>query len=247
MAMDDDKGIAEFLQELFVRKDGIKEFLEAVLNTVMKAEVDEHVCAEPYERSSRRRGMRNGTKPRSLKTRVGQLDLEIPQVRGCEPYHPSMFARWQRSERAMLTACAQMYFQGVSTRRVQEVLKEMGGFGISAGQVSRIAAELDEQLSVFSVGQSHSRSVRPNNLRNLCLPAIAAPATAGNLRIIHPSAFILHPCLQWRLFARRAHRVSETRRGNGGEMGADRSPPPSLGLWRARRLPACCGTTSNHA
>ena len=149
MAIDNDRGIAELLQDLFARKEGLKELLEALLNTVMKAEVDEHVCAKPYERTSGRRGMRNGTKPRSLKTRVGQLALEIPQVRGCEPYHPSMFARWQRSERAMLTACAQMYFQGVSTRRVQQVLKEMGGFGISAGQVSRIAAELDEQLSVF--------------------------------------------------------------------------------------------------
>jgi len=149
MAMDDDRGIAELLQDLFARKEGVKELLEALLNTVMKAEVDEHVCAKPYERTSGRRGMRNGTKPRSFKTRVGQLALEIPQVRGCEPYHPSMFARWQRSERAMLTACAQMYFQGVSTRRVQQVLKEMGGLGISSGQVSRIAAELDEQLSVF--------------------------------------------------------------------------------------------------
>lgn len=149
MAIDNDRGIAELLQDLFARKEGLKELLEALLNTVMKAEVDEHVCAKPYERTSGRRGMRNGTKPRSLKTRVGQLALEIPQVRGCEPYHPSMFARWQRSERAMLTACAQMYFQGVSTRRVQQVLKEMGGFGISAGQVSRIAAELDEQLSVL--------------------------------------------------------------------------------------------------
>jgi len=149
MATNDDREIDELLQDLFARKEGLKELLEAVLNTVMKAEVDQHVCAKPYERTTRRRGMRNGTKHRSLKTRVGQLDLEVPQVRGCEPYHPSMFARWQRSERAMLTACAQMYFQGVSTRRVQEVLKEMGGLGISAGQVSRIAAELGEQLSVF--------------------------------------------------------------------------------------------------
>ena len=149
MAMYDDREIGELLQELFIRKEGLKEFLESMLNAGMKAEVDEHVCAKPYERTSERRGMRNGTKARSLKTRVGQLALEVPQVRGCQPYHPSMFAKWQRSERALLTACAEMYFQGVSTRRVQEVLKAMGGFEISAGQVSRIAAELDEQLSAF--------------------------------------------------------------------------------------------------
>jgi transposase-like protein len=80
---------------------------------------------------------------------VGDLQLLVPQVRNCEPYHPSMFAQWQRSERALLVACGEMYFQGVSTRNVQNVLQEMCGLQVSAATVSRVAAELDEKLSVF--------------------------------------------------------------------------------------------------
>ena len=76
--------------------------------------------------------------------------MSVPQVRGCDPYHPSMFARWQRSERALLVACGEMYFQGVSTRNVQSVLQEMCGLEVSSTTVSRVASELDEKLSAFS-------------------------------------------------------------------------------------------------
>jgi transposase-like protein len=102
-----------------------------------------------HERSADRVGYRSGIKPRSLKTRVGELELEIPQVRGCEPYHPSMFGKWERSERALLVACSEMYFQGVSTRNVRAVLEQMCDTELSAMTVSRVAGELDEKLSDF--------------------------------------------------------------------------------------------------
>lgn len=105
--------------------------------------------ADPHARNDGRRGDRNGTKPRTLATRVGELALSVPQVRECEPYHPSMFARWQRSERALLVACGEMYFQGVSTRNVQHVLQEMCGLDVSSMTISRVAAELDEKLTAF--------------------------------------------------------------------------------------------------
>jgi len=138
-----------FLQELFLDNWGMKDFLEAVLKSGMAEEVRRHLRADRHERSKWRRGHRNGTKRRTLNTRVGRLELDVPQVRGCEPYHPSMFNRWQRSERALLTACAEMYFQGVSTRNVREVLEEMCGLEISSATVSRVAAELDEKLASF--------------------------------------------------------------------------------------------------
>lgn len=145
----DDK-LVDLAQEVFETRDGLKGFLELLLNRVMAEEVTAHVGAEPHERrASGRRGYRNGSKDRTLKTRVGELNLSVPQTRSCEPYHPSMFARWQRSERALLVACAEMYFQGVSTRRVQEVLEKMCGTGVSSMTVSRVAAELDEKLSAF--------------------------------------------------------------------------------------------------
>jgi transposase-like protein len=137
------------LHGVFADKDGLRRVLEAVIDLGMREEVAAHVGAAPHARADGRRGHRNGAKPRALATRVGELSLSVPQVRGCEPYHPSMFARWQRSERALLVACGEMYFQGVSTRNVQAVLQEMCGLDVSSATVSRVAAELDERLSAF--------------------------------------------------------------------------------------------------
>jgi putative transposase len=140
------------LQEAFAQKDGLKRLLEVVVNAVMADEATAHLGgAAPHERSDDRRGYRNGTKPRTLNTRVGRLELSVPQVRGCAdgPYHPSMFHKWQRSERALLVACAEMYFQGVSTRNVRDVLEAMCGGEVSAMTVSRVAQEVDEKLSTF--------------------------------------------------------------------------------------------------
>lgn len=142
-------GILDCLQDIFSSKDGLRRVVETVLGIGMREEVAAHVGAGRHDRSGERRGYRNGTKPRTLATRVGPLGVSVPQVRGCEPYHPSMFARWQRSERALLVACGEMYFQGVSTRNVQNVLQEMCGLDVSSMTVSRVAAELDEKLSLF--------------------------------------------------------------------------------------------------
>jgi transposase-like protein len=137
------------LEELFGTQDGLRHFLETVIQEAMAIEVQEHLDADRHERTENRVGYRNGSKPRRFKTRAGELSLSIPQVRSCEPYHPGLFARWQRSERALLVACAEMYYQGVSTRNVQSVLQEMCGLEVSAMTVSRVAAELDEKLAEF--------------------------------------------------------------------------------------------------
>lgn len=149
--------IVNCLQDVFADKDGLRQVLQTVANIAMREEVTAHLNAAPGVRIEGRRGYRNGTKPRTLATRVGELALSVPQVRSaaggatppCEPYHPSFFARFQRSERALLVACGEMYFQGVSTRNVQHVLEEMCGLDISAMTVSRVAAELDEKLAAF--------------------------------------------------------------------------------------------------
>lgn len=149
MAKGNDYIIGHLLQEVFSEKNGMKRFLEEVVNQAMQAEVNQYLAADEYQRTFRRRGYRNGAKSRRLSTRIGSLDLSVPQTRGCEPYHPSMFARWQRSERALLVACAEMFFQGVSTRKVQNVLDQMCNSEISSATVSRIAAELDDKLADF--------------------------------------------------------------------------------------------------
>lgn len=149
MAQFDSVVIGQMLQEVFANRDGLKRLLEQLLQQAMAAEVAGHLRADVHQRSPERRGQRNGYKPRTLQTRVGELELAVPQVRACEPYHPSMFAKWQRSERALLVACAEMYFQGVSTRNVREVLEAMCDGEISSMTVSRVAQELDEKLLTF--------------------------------------------------------------------------------------------------
>lgn len=149
MAVECIDGIGGLLHEGFIDADKLRQVLQVLVDIAMREEVGVHLGADQHERCEGRRGYRNGSKTRKLATRLGELQLSVPQVRGCEPYHPSMFARWQRSERAMLVACAEMYFQGVSTRNVQSVLQEMCGLEISSATVSRVAAELDEKLSFF--------------------------------------------------------------------------------------------------
>lgn len=149
MAGIDGDVVGEALQEVFSNPHGVKRLLEYLLEQAMKVEVTEHLAAGPHQRTDQRRGYRNGHKPRVLKTRVGQLELNVPQVRACEPYTPSMFSKWQRSERALLVTCAEMYFRGVSTRNVQLVLEAMCDGEISSATVSRVAAELDETLELF--------------------------------------------------------------------------------------------------
>lgn len=142
----------ELFQRLFSDPQRLREVIQVICQSAMAQEVGDHVGAERHERTDGRRGHRNGSKPRTLLTRVGELELSVPQVRDCDrgPYHPSLFARWERSERALLAACGEMYFQGVSTRNVREVLETMcEGVELSAMTVSRVAAEIDEKLAVF--------------------------------------------------------------------------------------------------
>jgi len=149
VAQSDIGNLDQVLLDVFKQEDGLKLVLQALCQQLMSREVQEHVGAGFHERRDDRRGYRNGSKPRKLLTRVGEVELEIPQVRDCEPYHPSLFNKWQRSERALLTACAEMYFQGVSTRNVRKVLETMCGGEISSTTVSRVASELDEKLAQF--------------------------------------------------------------------------------------------------
>jgi putative transposase len=163
----------DVLRELYARPDGPRAVLEFLSQRILEAEATEHVGAGRHERSDERRGHRNGYKPRTLHGRMGALELQVPQVRNCEPYQPSLWNRWQRHERALLCACAEMYFQGVSTRNVQEVLQTMCGGEISAMTVSRVAAELDEKL----------RSFRTRSLKGMTYPYLQIDARYEHVRI----------------------------------------------------------------
>ena len=128
--------------------DGLAEAVTVLLNSAMVAERSEYLRAAPYERSAERTGYANGYKDKAMKTRLGTLPVKVPQTRDSE-FYPQSLERGLRSERALLLAIAEMYVQGVSTRRVKRIVEELCGTDISSTQVSRAAAELDGLLEAW--------------------------------------------------------------------------------------------------
>jgi putative transposase len=125
---------------------GVREVIEILINMAMRMEREKAIGAGPYERTDERRGYANGFKPRVIHTRMGAIEAQLPQVRGMS-FYPQALERGQRSERALKVAVAEMYVQGVSTRKVREVTEALCGFEISSTDVSRAAAMLDDELS----------------------------------------------------------------------------------------------------
>ncbi len=116
----------------------------------MLHERERHIGVAPYERSEKRNGHANGYKERTLSTRLGQLSLSVPQVRGgSESFRPQSLEAALLSEKALKVALAEMYVQGVSTRRVSAVLESLCGTQVSSMTVSRAAKELDGVLGAW--------------------------------------------------------------------------------------------------
>ena len=134
--------------------EGMAETMQTLLNEAMKLERNAFLGARPGERSRERIGHANGFKPKTVQSRRGTLGFQVPQVRalpGGEPvsFYPQALERGLRSERALKLAIAEMYVQGVSTRRVTEVTRELCGLEVTSTQVSRAAAALDEDLRAW--------------------------------------------------------------------------------------------------
>ena len=138
------------LQEIFgVDKDSLKELLREVLQEVLEQEMTDALGAEKGERTSGRVGYRSGYYSRSLVTRVGKLELRIPQDRQGH-FSTQIFERYQRSEKALVSALAEMYIQGVSTRKVKAITEELCGHAFSASAISAVNKTLDESLERFA-------------------------------------------------------------------------------------------------
>jgi putative transposase len=126
----------------------LKEIVERVLQELLEAEMTDHIGAALYERSEKRIGHRNGYKPRTLRTRVGTLNLLIPQDRE-GTFSTRLFSRYQRNEKALVLALMEMYIEGVSTRKVKEVTEELCGISFSKSLVSSLAGSLDSELEAW--------------------------------------------------------------------------------------------------
>jgi len=150
MAHDDQSTRFEELLQLLSEYgfDGMAEAIEILMNEAMKLQRADALGAMPYQRTETRRGSANGFKPKTVNSRLGRLNLQVPQTRDVE-FYPSALERGERSERALKLAVAEMYVHGVSTRKVAEITKELCGLDISSSQVSRAAALLDEELEAW--------------------------------------------------------------------------------------------------
>jgi putative transposase len=125
--------------------DGLAEVIELLLNEVMKIERCEALHAAPYQRTEQRRGYANGYKKKTVHSRIGDLHLDVPQTRDVE-FYPQALERGIRSERALTAALAEMYVQGVSTRKVSKIVHELCGHEVSSSTVSRLTTGLDAEL-----------------------------------------------------------------------------------------------------
>jgi putative transposase len=128
--------------------DALPNIIRTVINTAMQIERQNHLSAAPYERTAERQGHANGYKPKTVTTRVGKITFDVPQVRD-GGFYPRSLEKGLRSERALKLALAEMYVQGVSTRKVAAITEQLCGTEISSAQVSRATAELDEQFTAW--------------------------------------------------------------------------------------------------
>lgn len=130
-----------------------EEFLKATvreaLDDVLEAEMQDALGAAKGERTAERAGYRSGYYTRGLITRIGKIELRVPQDRQGR-FRTEVFERYQRSEKALVTALAEMYVQGVSTRKVKRITEELCGHSFSASAISGVVKKLDEQLKAFA-------------------------------------------------------------------------------------------------
>ncbi len=125
--------------------EAVPEMIRVLINQAMQVERSKYLQADEYERTEERKGHANGYKPKTVRTRMGEITFSVPQVRE-GGFYPSALEKGLRSERALTITLAEMYVQGVSTRRVKTITEQLCGVEISATQVSRATAQLDEVL-----------------------------------------------------------------------------------------------------
>jgi putative transposase len=136
--------------ELLASKDQdmLKEMLSLVYDAAIRAQFDEHIGAEPHERTDERRDLRNGSRTRGFNTRAGSLDLEIPRARNSS-FRPTVIDQFRRSERALVSVIQEAFVAGISTRKMEGVLAQMGVERLAKSQISALCTELDAKAEAF--------------------------------------------------------------------------------------------------
>jgi len=188
----------------------VPELIRTIINTAMQLERQNHLGVGPYERSPERRDRANGYKPKTVATRVGKITFDVPQVRESN-FYPQALEKGLRSERALKLALAEMYVQGVSTRKVAAITEQLCGFEVSSTQVSQAAALLDEQLEAWRqrpLGRSpylwldaHYEKVRQDGqVRDAAVLKAVGLNKEGKRMVLGVSVSLSEQEIHWRTF-----------------------------------------------
>jgi transposase-like protein len=201
--------------------DVLPELIRIVINAAMQAERSEHLQAAPYQHTLERQGYANGFKPKTMRTRVGDITFAVPQVRE-GGFYPQALEKGLRSERALTLALAEMYVQGVSTRKVKAITEQLCGVNISSSAVSQAAAHLDAELAKWrerSLGEypflfldAYYEQVREDGqVRHLAVLVAVGVTSIGKREILGVSVSLSEHEVHWRAFLE-----SLKQRGLGG-------------------------------
>ena len=190
---------------------GFAEGLRILVNEAMRVERHQVLQAQPYERTDARKGYANGYKPKTLASRVGPITFSVPQVRGETDFYPSALEKGIRSEQALKLAMAEMYVQGVSTRKVSAIVEELCGTAVSSSQVSDCAKLLDVELQKwrdrplaacpYLMFDARYEKVRHDGQLRDCAVLIALGITPdGQRSILGVSVALSEAEVHWRTF-----------------------------------------------
>lgn len=201
----------EIIQQL--SSDGFEalpDLIRILINTAMQAERQKYLKADPYERSPERSGHANGYKPKTVKTRLGEITFNVPQVRE-GGFYPQALEKGLRSERALTLTLAEMYVQGVSTRKVAAITEQLCGTDISSSQVSRAAALLDETLEAWRkrplgeivylyLDAQYQRVRQDGQMRDAAILIATGVDRAGKRTLLGVSVALSEQEVHWRSF-----------------------------------------------
>lgn len=201
--------------------DILPELIRIVINAAMQAERSEYLQAGPYQHTEERRGYANGFKPKTMRTRIGEITFAVPQVRE-GGFYPQALEKGLRSERALTLALAEMYVQGVSTRKVKAITEQLCGLNINSSAVSQAAVQLDRELVKwrerplgeypFLFLDAYYEQVREDGqVRNLAVLVAVGINPAGKREILGVSVSLSEHEVHWRTFLE-----SLKQRGLGG-------------------------------
>ena len=202
---------AELLEQ--VQEQGLEalpELMRVILNTAMQAEREQHMNAAPYQRTIEREAHANGYKPKTMRTRVGEITFAVPQVRE-GGFYPQALEKGLRSERALTLALAEMYVQGVSTRKVKAITEQLCGTSVSSAMVSQAAGQMDDELAKWRerpLGEypylfvdAYYEQVREDGqVRHLAVLVAVGVNPQGKREILGVSVSLSEHEIHWRTF-----------------------------------------------